>query len=150
MVKLSAERLFRINDNEEYIIARFNTNTKKVSSVPEKFIEKTDNESHPFNEIHNNSNIAGLKEFLARKLGIAENLQISEGYTREPLEVNFKHARLYGFQPQTLIARREILFYNQAEQFVLQAIKDSLPYFLGAIREDGLKLKQEIALFPAF
>jgi uncharacterized protein YdcH (DUF465 family) len=134
------------NDNEEYTIARLNPNIKNVNSVTEIFIEKAGNETYPdFNAIHNNSNITGLKEFLSRKLGIAENLQISEGNTRDPLEVNFKHARLYSFQPQTLIAQRDYLFYKQTEPFVPQSIKDSLPYFLGVIREDGLKLEQEIA-----
>jgi hypothetical protein len=134
------------NDNEEYVIARLNPNVKKVSSVTEIFIEKAGNAIYPdFNTIQTNSNITGLKEFLSRKLGIAENLQLVEGYTREPLEVNFKHARYYSFQPQTLIAQRDYLFYNQTEPFVTQSIKDSLPYFLGAIREDELTLEQKIA-----
>lgn len=134
------------NDKEEYVIARLNPNIRQVSSVSEIYIEKLGQEAYPsFESIHNNSNTDGLKEFLSRKLEIAENLQIAEGNTREPLEVNFRHARLYNFQPQTLIAQRDYLFYKQTEPFVPQAIKDSLPYFLGAIREDGLKVEQEIA-----
>jgi len=134
------------NDNEEYVIARLNPNVKQVSSVSEIYLEKLGNEQYPnFDVLHNNSNVTGLKNFLSRKLGISENLQIAEENTRDSLEVNFKHARLYSFQPQTLIAQRDYLFYNQTEPFVPQAIKDSLPYFLGAIREDGLKIEQEIA-----
>ncbi|MPL70224.1 hypothetical protein SDC9_15979 [bioreactor metagenome] len=134
------------NDKEEYVIARLNPNIRNVSSVSEIYIEKAGEEPFPsFDNIHNNSNTEGLKEFLSRKLEIAENLQIAEGNTREPLEVNFRHARLYSFQPQTLIAQRDYLFYNQTEPFMPQAIKDSLPYFLGTIREDGLKVEQEIA-----
>ena len=134
------------NDKEEYVIARLNPSVRQVSSVSEIYIEKAGQEPYPsFDSIHNNSNTDGLKEFLSRKLEIAENLQIAEGYTREPLEVNFRHARLYSFQPQTLIAQRDYLFYKQTEPYIPQAIKDSLPYFLGAIREDGLKLEQEIA-----
>jgi hypothetical protein len=133
------------NDNEEYVIARLNPNVKNVSSVTEIYIEKAGQEAYPkFESIQNNSNIEGLKKFLSIKLGISENLQIAEGNTRDSLEVNFKHARLYNFQPQTLIAQRDYLFYNQTEPFVTQAIKDSLPYFLGAIKEDGLQIEQEI------
>lgn len=134
------------NDKEEYAIARLNPNIKKVNSVTEIYIEKVEQGTYPsFENIHNNSNTDGLKEFLSRKLEIAENLQIAEGNTREPLSVNFRHARLYNFQPQTLIAQRDYLFYKQTEPFMPQAIKDSLPYFLGAIREDGLRIEQEIA-----
>jgi len=133
------------NDNEEYIIARLNPNVKNVRSVTQIYIEKAGTETFPnFETIHNNSDIEGLKKFLSIKLGISENLQIAEGNTRDSLEVNFKHARLYNFQPQTLIAQRDYLFYNQTEPFVPQAIKDSLPYFLGAIREDGMQIEQEI------
>ena len=60
------------------------------------------------------------------------------------MEVNFKHSRFYCFQPQTLIAQQDYLFYKQTEPFVPQSIKDSLPYFLGAIREDSLRIEQEI------
>ena len=134
------------SDNEEYVIARLNPNVKQVRSVSEIYIEKAGNELYPnFSVLRNNSNTIGLKKFLSRKLGISENLQIAEGYTRDPLEVNFKHARFYCFQPQTHIDQRDYLFYNQTEPFDRQAMKDSLPYFLGAIREDGLQIEQEIA-----
>lgn len=132
-------------NKDEYFIARLNPNIKGVNSVSELYLEKIDKDYVPrFDEIHNNSNIDGLKEFLSRKLGIAENLQIAENNTREPLEVNFKHARYYCFQPQQLIAQREYLFYKQTEPFISQSIKDSLPYILGAIREDSLKIEQTI------
>ena len=135
------------NDNEEYFIARMNPSIKSVSAISEIYLQQGSfNEEYPaFDEIVTNSNITGLKEFLSRKLNIAENLQVAEGNTREALEVNFKHSRIYCYQPQTLIAQRDYLFFNQTEPFVPQAIKDSLPYFLGAIREDSLKIEQEIA-----
>lgn len=135
------------NDNEEYFIARMNPSIKGVTSISEIYLQQGSfNETYPaFDEIVTNSNLTGLKEFLSRKLNIAENLQVAEGNTREALEVNFKHSRIYCYQPQTLIAQRDYLFFNQTEPFVPQAIKDSLPYFLGAIREDSLKIEQEIA-----
>ncbi len=136
-----------LNESEEYFIARMNPSIKGVSSISEIFLQKGPfNNNYPaFDEIVTNSNLTGLKEFLSRKLNIAENLQVAEGNTREALEVNFKHSRIYCYQPQTLIAQRDYLFFNQTEPFVPQAIKDSLPYFLGAIREDSLKIEQEIA-----
>lgn len=134
------------NSNEEYFIARLNPNIKGVNSVSEVYIEKGPFSTYPsFESIQINSNIDGLKEFLSRNLNIAENLQVAEFNTREALEVNFKHSRIFCYQPQYLIAQRDYLFYNQTEPFVPQAIKDSLPYFLGAILEDSLKIEQEVA-----
>jgi len=135
------------NEKDEFFIARMNPTIKDVGSISELFITKGpfNGEAPPFEIIEPNSNLDGLKEFLSRKIDIAENLQVSENNTREPLEVNFKHSRFFCYQPQTLIAQRDYLFFNQTEPFVPQAIKDSLPYFLGAIREDSLKIEQEIA-----
>lgn len=132
------------NDRDEYFIARQNPDTKDVDSISEIFLQKINNKTPEFDEITPNTNISGLKDFLSQKMGIAENLQISDNNTREPLEVNFKHSRFYSFQPQTLIAHRDYLFYKQTESFVSQSMKDSLPYLLGAIREDSLIIEQEI------
>jgi len=133
------------DSSEEFFIARLNPNVKGTSTVSEIYLEEGPFEKTPaFENIHNNSNTTGLKELLSRKLNIAENLQIADANTRDPLEVNFKHSRIFCFQPQGLIAHRDHLFYNQTEPFVPQAIKDSLPYFLGAIREDNLKVEQQV------
>ena len=128
------------------MIARLNPNVRNANTITEIYIENVDKGVIPeFKSLHANSNIIALKDFLSKKIGIAENLQVAENNTRDSLEVNFKHARLFCFQPQTLIAQQDYLFYKQTEPFVPQAIKDSLPYFLGAIREDSLKIEQEIA-----
>ncbi|WP_287818154.1 DUF3732 domain-containing protein [Bacteroides sp.] len=134
------------NNDEQYVIARLNPNIRNANTITEIYIENVDKGVIPeFKSLHANSNIIALKDFLSKKIGIAENLQVAENNTRDSLEVNFKHARLFCFQPQTLIAQQDYLFYKQTEPFVPQAIKDSLPYFLGAIREDSLKIEQEIA-----
>ncbi|MCA0397726.1 MAG: DUF3732 domain-containing protein [Bacteroidetes bacterium] len=133
------------NKGEEFFIARQNPNTKGVNTISEIYLEAGPFDTFPeFDSIQPNSNLIGLKEFLSRKIGIADNLQIFENNTREPLEINFKHSRLFCYQPQGLIAQRDYLFYNQTEPFVPQSIKDSLPYLLGAIREDSLSIEQQI------
>jgi hypothetical protein len=61
--------------------------------------------------------------------------------TRDPLEANFRHALLFSFQDQNDIDSKQRLFHRQGEEFVGTAIRDTFPYFLGAIDEDRL-LKQ--------
>ncbi|WP_274362920.1 DUF3732 domain-containing protein [Paenibacillus thermotolerans] len=101
-----------------------------------------------FPEIDNittNSNDDSLVDYLGSLIGISPNLHIpSEGQSRDPLEANFKHARTFLFQKQSVIANESILFHRQNEPFIPQSIKDTLPYFLGVIREDQLKLEQEL------
>ncbi|QAY66367.1 DUF3732 domain-containing protein [Paenibacillus protaetiae] len=96
-------------------------------------------------DITTNSNDESLIDYLGSLIGISANLHIpSDGQSRDSLEANFKHARTFLFQKQSVIANESILFHRQNEQFIPQAIKDTLPYFLGVIREDQLKLEQEL------
>jgi cell division protein FtsB len=91
-----------------------------------------------------NTNVDGLEEMLSRRLGINENLNIPlEWQTRQPLSANIRHALLYCFQNQDEIAAKTFLFHRQSEDFITQAIKDTMPYFLGIINEESLALESE-------
>ncbi len=84
-----------------------------------------------------NITMDGLKTQLSAILGISENLHVPEqGSTRLPLEASSRHAIMFCLQGQDEIANRRLLFHRQGEQFMPAAIKDSLPYFLGAIDEN--------------
>jgi transcription initiation factor IIE alpha subunit len=78
---------------------------------------------------------------MGASIGISENEHRPPLPTRDPLEANFRHALLFSFQDQNDIDSKQRLFHRQGEDFIGQAIKDTLPYFLGAINEDRL-LKQ--------
>lgn len=49
----------------------------------------------------------------------------------------------YCFQGQDEIAAKNFLFHHQSEDFITQAIKDTIPYFLGAVSEEALALENE-------
>lgn len=133
------------NDGEKAFIARENPNVKGVSSVGTVCLVRNVGERIPaFSELESNLNNDSLKEFLSRKIGINENVHVPDSLTREPLKANFKHSRFYCYQPQYLIADPHQLFYNQNKEFVPQSIKDTLPYFLGAINEESLSIESEL------
>lgn len=91
-----------------------------------------------------NQNVAGLEEFLSRRVGISENMNVPpDGQSRQPLTANIRHALFYCFQNQDEIASPQNLFHKQQEDFVTQSIKDTLPYFLGVVNEESLALDQE-------
>lgn len=88
--------------------------------------------------------VAGLEKLLSKKVGISENLFIPpEEQSRQPLSANIRHAMFYCIQGQDEIAAQKILFHKQSETFVPQAIKDTLPYFLGIVNEHNLELVSE-------
>jgi hypothetical protein len=98
----------------------------------------------PFDKLVPNSNDGAVIQALSRLVGISPNLNVPErGQSREPLEATIQHASFYLYQDQSVIASKHVLFHRQMEDFIPQAIKDTLPYFLGAVREDRLKLEQE-------
>src|SRR5258708_23867494 len=131
---------------EQVFIARQNPNSLGQNTTQHIYFSNADKIEIPeMDKFQNNSDIATLKEFFTKKLFIAEYTNTPATGTRDPLTVNFKHSRFYSYQPQDLIAQRNYLFYNQAEPFVAQSIKDTLPYFLGAIREDSMRIELEIA-----
>lgn len=99
-----------------------------------------------FPELKKNISTDILVQKLANIIGIDEYTHQVEGYTRPETTVSFKHSRFYCFQPQTDIDQRDFLFYNQKKEFwVEQAMRDTLPYFLGAIETESIKFERQLA-----
>ena len=98
-----------------------------------------------FTSLRQTTNVDGLREYLGRAIGIEENLHVPPAHhTREPLAASFVHSLYYCFQRQDEIANQRLLFHNQAEEWVPQAIRDTLPYFLGASGPRELGLRAEL------
>lgn len=136
--------------SEELFIARRNPSKLGQSTTSDLcLIRGTEIASIPSaSELEINSKAELLRRLFESKLRISEYEHTADNLTRNSLSATFSHARTFCFQPQDLIAQPSHLFYRQNSLkggFVTQAIKDTLPYFLGAIREDNLRIEQEIA-----
>jgi hypothetical protein len=83
-------------------------------------------------DLKKNTTVDALETFLGGVVGISENENRPAGFTRPPLEANFRHAFLFCVQDQNDIDSKQRLFHRQGEDFIGTAIKDTLPYFLGA------------------
>lgn len=102
-------------------------------------------ESYPSLEtISKNTTEASLKEFVTRFAGIDENEHRPQWGTRKPLEANISHALLLCFQKQNTIASQDQLFHRMNEDWLPQSLKDTLPYFLGAVDESHFLLMAEL------
>ncbi|MGD0941497.1 MAG: DUF3732 domain-containing protein [Terracidiphilus sp.] len=90
--------------------------------------------------------IEGLIATLGDFVGITDNLFTpAAGRTSQPLEANFKHARPYLFQRQDEVASPSFLFHREKEdQGRQQAIKDTLPYFMGVVKEGRFGKQEEL------
>ncbi len=129
---------------EKIFLARKNPNQGEKTS-PEMYLERgVDITLPPAIALRKNITSDAVHKLLGSLVGINENEHRPIGGTREPLEANIRHAILFCFQDQNDIDSKRRLFHRQDEDFIPQAIKDTLPYFLGAVDEDALLKKSEL------
>jgi hypothetical protein len=96
-------------------------------------------------ELKSNANADAVTEHLTRVTGIGEYEHVPPTWaTRPPLRPTVRHASLFCFQRQNEIANPRQLFHRQDEDFMPQAIKDTLPYFLGAVDRDAPTLRDRL------
>lgn len=132
--------LFQLNDGQIFI-ARRNPDIGERTHA-DIYIDRGSKIEPPrADELYKNTTVSAVEKFLGAAIGISENEHRAPMLTREPLEANFRHALLFALQDQNDIDSKQRLFHRQGEEFIGQAIRDTLPYFLGAVDEDNL-LKQ--------
>jgi len=96
-------------------------------------------------DLRQTTNPKALEGLLTTHSGIRANMhEPSPGQTRAALSANIRHALLFCFQQQSEVISQRHLFHKQSEQFVPQAIKDVLPYFLGAVTDEHVAKLQEL------
>ncbi len=132
--------LFQLGDGQIFV-ARKNPPPGERTDSDVYFARGSELEIPAYESLVKNTTVNMLNKFLGAAIGISENEHRPAMPTRDPLEAKFRHAILFSFQDQNDIDSRQRLFHRQGEDFIGQAIKDTLPYFLGAIDEDRL-LKQ--------
>lgn len=133
--------LFLLPDGGRAFVARPAPQAGQASTQRAMLEFGADLELLPYDALSVNIDTTALREQLGRRLGIEENLhEPPEGALRPPLEANLGHATLLCLQRQDEIASRTHLFHRQGEPGIEQALKDTLPYFLGAVpRDQALK-----------
>lgn len=133
-------------ENEEDIlfIGRRNPDVGQKTS-PDIYIRRGRHDGPPnYPDLQSNITKDALVRLLTRFAGIAENENRPLTGTRRPLQATIRHALHLCFQKQDEIASRDRLFHRQGEQFIPQAIKDTVPYFLGAVGQDHFLRQNEL------
>lgn len=92
-----------------------------------------------FDDLVQNSDTKSLRRQLGRRIGIEENVIESRGpgMSQDPFEANIGHAVWLCMQDQDEIASRRHLFHRQGDGQVAEHLKDTIPYFLGAVPADA-------------
>ncbi|MGD2132623.1 MAG: AAA family ATPase, partial [Maricaulaceae bacterium] len=129
------------NKDDVLFVARRNPGETQTTS-PDIYIRRGSYDEPPiYGDLHKNIAEEGLTPLVTRFAGISENEHRPLAGTRLPLQATIRHALFLCIQDQNEIDSRDRLFHRQGDQFIPQAIKDTLPYFLGAV-DEGHFLKQ--------
>jgi hypothetical protein len=100
-----------------------------------------------FERLEANSDADTVRDDLGRAIGIGENATEPEPNSLRPgLEANLGHALLLCLQGQNEIANRSLYFHRQGEEdgAIGRAIRDTLPYILGAVPRDQALQRQRL------
>lgn len=82
------------------------------------------------NELKGTINLSALRALLSKHIQITENIKES---THKKLKADIRHSTNFVFQKQIELFDNRILFHRQSEYQIYSDIKDTLPYFLGAV-----------------
>ena len=132
-------------DTNRVFVARKNPDPGKQSTSICYYEVGTDIGSPETADFTSNTNTEGIEELLTKQIGISENIHMpEEDESRVPLEANIRHALYCCFQSQDEVTARNHLFHRQSEGLpIINAIRDTMPYFLGAVYEDAVLLAAE-------
>ena len=132
------------NKDDILFIGRRNPDPGKRTSA-DIHIRRGGHDGPPaFLKLHKNTTEEALVRLVTRFAGIAENENRPLIGTRGPLQATIRHALFFCFQKQDEIASRDRLFHRQGDEYIPRAIKDTAPYFLGAVDEEHFLRQNEL------
>jgi hypothetical protein len=95
-------------------------------------------------ELEVNADTAAVREQLTRLVGIpAHDVRIATPF-RQPLETTIAQALFYCFQGENELTSKLQLFHRANDQEEFEAIRETLPYFLGAAELNTVDLRRQL------
>ena len=139
--------IFKVGQQTEVFIAKPAPEPNALSQSAAFYEVASSIDPPALEDLQVNSSDNAVIASLTKLLNLAPNLTIpGEGESRHPVEATIRHTVFYLFQGQGLIANKEVLFHRQAEQFMPQTIKDTLPFLLGITGDGRIELEHELRL----
>lgn len=90
-----------------------------------------------YGDLVENTDSDTLRDRIGAQIGLEESrLSAPEGSTRGSYKVGLGQAAIFVFQTQSEIANKSMLFHRQGEDRMASSIRESLPFFLGAMSGD--------------
>ena len=98
-----------------------------------------------FSELYLNTNDTAVTSYLSSLIGITPNETVGTAATgQDTFQATLDHTKYYLFQNQTLVASPSHLFWRQGDPVIPRHIRETMPYFLGAIHDNRMALSAEL------
>lgn len=136
--------LFTLDGGGRAFVARPAPRQGRASTQRAMLRFGADLEPLDYSDLEVNADSDAVREQLSRRINIEENRHEPPATaTRGAVEAHIGHAALLCLQRQSEITNPQLLFHRQGEPGMAQALKDTIPYFLGAVaRGQALKRAQ--------
>jgi hypothetical protein len=96
-------------------------------------------------ELRQTTNLKGARTVLTSWVGIRDNLhEPPAGQKRSSLSATIRHALALCLQQQEEITSKKHLFHGASDHWAALALKDTLPYLLGAVDDDHVRKQGEL------
>ena len=137
--------LYEFNDTNVFIAkpAPVSSGGKSQSQV---YIEVGQSITPPkMDDLYPNATDDSITASISSLLGISSNLALTGmGKSQDAFEANLRHTTHYLFQENDVIVSKHILFHKQQEDWGPRTIRSTLPYFLGVLQEERLRLENQL------
>lgn len=131
--------------NEQHFVARQAPAPGAKSNARAHYLVGAALDMPEADQLAASTNIDAVVALLTEAVGIGLNVhEPPAGQTRAPIVAKLNHALAFVFQPQNEVVQPAFLFHRQADNWVAQSIKDTLPYFLGAVSDDYIAKKEAL------
>lgn len=108
-----------------------------ASNQQAMLVESVRDQLPAYGDLKPNTDTAGLRRRLGQLLGIGEyQAPSAEDALENPTAASVGNAVVLCLQKQGEVSNQDLLFHRQSDRRVAEALKDTLPYFLGAERWD--------------
>jgi energy-coupling factor transporter ATP-binding protein EcfA2 len=131
--------------SSEHFVARRAPDRGKTTTTDAYYLTGSTLSIPPIDRLTVTTTIDAVMARIELATGIGSNRHTPpEGATRPELSASIRHTLAYVFQKQTEISQPGFLFHGQSDHWVAQSIKDTFPYFIGAVEDDHVELSARL------
>ncbi|MBF4994412.1 DUF3732 domain-containing protein [Arthrobacter gandavensis] len=135
--------MWQFSDGSRVVAGRRASRTKSNSRAMLQF-GGSDLDMPTFDELRENVDSDALRVQIGARIGLDNVMLETKDYGAGPRTVSLGTAALFCLQEQEEIGTKSTLFHRQAEDGIKLALRDTFPFFLGAVDGDQARKREAL------